>query len=200
MPFAALDDEFFGHPKTARAGLDGAGLYARSLSYCAHYLTDGFVPLPWAREIAKPAVRRKVTDAGFWVEVKGGERFDYAAGDEVYTVEIPGAGFFIPDYLQFNPTAASIRQKRSELHQKRSEAGKKGAITRWQRDSKPDGKPDGKASKSDGKPMANAWQTDSPLPLPLKEPNPEAVQVRGERPGIENNIRNLIDSTLKGAA
>jgi hypothetical protein len=167
MAFAALDDEFFGHPKAAAAGLDGCGLYARSLSYCAHYLTDGFVPKAWVSEIARPAVKQKVTVAGLWVEVTGGEVYQYVAADEAYTVTIPGAGFFIPDYIAFNPSRAEVEAKRSALSDKRSEAGKKGALARWQRDGKADGK-----TMANG--MANAWQSDGPLPLPLKS-FPKAV-------------------------
>lgn len=105
MPFAALADEFHSDPKTVKAGLDGTGLYARALSYCCRYLTDGFVPLAWAAEIARPAVRRKVTAAGLWVEVKGGEHYEYIDGSDTYTVDIAEPGFFIPDYLEYRSPA-----------------------------------------------------------------------------------------------
>lgn len=187
MPFAALDDEFFGHPKTAKAGLDGAGLYTRSLSYVAHYLTDGFVPAAWVSEIAKPAVRKKVTDAGFWIEVSGGERFEYAAGGESYTVLIAEPGFFIPDYLQFNPTRASVLETRNELSRKRSEAGKKGALVRWQRQRQNDGKPHSKTMATG---MATDWQTDGPLPLPHKD-TPRAVTSYETDTAQEKNIEQV---------
>lgn len=140
MAFAALDDEFFGHPKTTTAGNEGAGVYARALSYCAHYLTDGFVPLAWVKEIARPVLRRKITEAGFWVEVEGGEHYEYISGAESYAVDVLEPGYFIPDYLTYNPTRAAVLAKRDELSRKRSEAGKKGALVRWQRDGKTGGK------------------------------------------------------------
>lgn len=169
MPYALLSDEFHSHPKSTKAGLDGCGLYARALSYCGAYLTDGFVPLSWTREIAKPATRNRVTQAGFWTEVKGGEVYEYAADGDAYTVEIPGPGFFIGDYLEYNPTRSAVLAKRDELSKKRSEAGKKGAQVRWQRQRQTD-------SNSDGKPVANAWQADSKrmAPLPLT-PNPQPI-------------------------
>lgn len=190
MPFAALDDEFFGHRKTVAAGLDGCGLYSRSLSYCAHYLTDGWVPKDWAAEIAKPAVRRKVTAAGFWIEVDGGESFEYLADGAQYEVTIPGPGFFIPDYLEFNPTRASVELKRSELSKKRSEAGKKGAQVRWQRQRQTDGKGNGNA-------LATAWPP-SPTPLSASKAVTSSRPDAPERP-VEN-IKNLIDQSLKEAS
>lgn len=176
MPYALLADEFHSDPKTVKATLAGAGLYARSLSYCGHYLTDGFVPFAWAAEIATAAVRRKVTEAGLWIEVAGGETFTYATGDESYIVEIRERGFFIPDYIAFNPTRESVMEKRSELSRKRSEAGKKGAAKRWQRD-----------SKGHGNGVANAWP---PSPTPIDpRPLPSSTTPRprgpnGNGPGL----------------
>jgi hypothetical protein len=174
MPFALLADEFHSDPKTIKAGLAGAGLYARALSYCGHYVTDGFVPLAWASEVAGAAVRRKVTDAGFWVEVVGGETYHYISGDETYTVTITEKGFFIPDYLAYNPTRKSVLEKRSELSQKRSEAGKKGAAARWQRTRQSDGNGDGKA-------IASVKQTDSPLPLPQQQDQEQDLDLNQEQ-------------------
>lgn len=124
MPFAALDDQFHSNPKIIAAGLDGAGLYARALSYCADYLTDGFVPGPWARSVAgrqRRAIDRLV-NAGLWVTADG--------------------GFRVPDYLDYNPSKADIVKRREE----RAKAGRKGARKRWS-GSKGHGK---SHSKSDG--------------------------------------------------
>lgn len=190
MPYALLDDEFFGHPKTTKAGLDGCGLYARSLSYVAHYVTDGFVPKAWVAEIAKPATRRRVTEAGFWLEVSGGERFEYLADGEQYIVEIAEAGYFIPDYLEFNPTRASVMLKRSELSKKRSEAGKKGAQVRWQRQRQTDGKGDDTTHDTS---KATVWP---PSPTPLSTPK----AVTSSRPHERPSIKETIERSLKEAS
>jgi hypothetical protein len=137
MPFAALEDDFHSHPKVIAAGLDGAGLFARALSYCACHLTDGHVPGPWVKEIAGTKIARKVTAAGLWQETDG--------------------GYLIPDYNEFNPTREYVEKQRSELSEKRAAAGRKGAQKRWQRDSNADG-------KHDGNEMANACP---PTPTPL---------------------------------
>ena len=39
-----LSDDFWTHPKIMAVGDSGAGLYARMLSYCGCYLTDGLIP------------------------------------------------------------------------------------------------------------------------------------------------------------
>lgn len=161
MPFAALDDGFHASPKVIRAGLDGTGLYARALSYCADRLTDGFVLYEWAAELAKPAVRKKVTTAGLWIEVVGGETFDYVDEHGRHTVTVPARGYFIPDYLEFNPSKRFVIAKKDELSEKRSEAGKKGARARWgKRDSKAEVLP----SISHGKTVASECP---PSPKPL---------------------------------
>lgn len=164
MSWVLLDDKFHSNEKTLEVGNAGAGLYARALSYCGDHLTDGFVPAGWSREAGSPALRRKLIDGGMWIEVKGGEMFHYVSGDDSYVVEIRKPGYFIPDFLALNPTRDSVLAKRNELSQKRAEAGRKGALKRWHRDSKPDG-------NGDGKPMANGIatekQTDGPPPLPL---------------------------------
>lgn len=44
MPWACLDDGFYDDPRLIDEGLATSGLYARCLSYCARFLTDGYVP------------------------------------------------------------------------------------------------------------------------------------------------------------
>lgn len=154
MPFAALDDGFHSSKKVVKAGLDGAGLYARALSYCADELTDGFVLLEWAAEVGKPSVRKKVTAADLWVEVAGGETFVCHLRDgSPHSVTMPSRGYFLRGYVSFNPSRLEVVDNRAELSRKRSEAGKKGAQARWN----PDGKTDDLPSVSHGKSVATEW-------------------------------------------
>lgn len=44
MTWAALDDGFSDDPRTLKAGLAAAGLYACAMSYVARYLLDGVIP------------------------------------------------------------------------------------------------------------------------------------------------------------
>jgi hypothetical protein len=167
VPWVRLDDKFHGNPKTLAVGNAGAGLYVRALSYCADQLTDGWVPAGWAREAGGRVLPQKLLAASLWIAVTGGEHYEYELEEGFYKPEIPSAGFFIPDYLLMNPSKATVEQKRSDLHQKRSEAGRRGAASRWQNDGKRD-------SKSMAKGMTPAWQADGPVPIPLS--NPSAVR------------------------
>ena len=110
MSWVYLDDKFHSNPKVVSAGNAGAGLYAKSLSYCGDHLTDGFVPMPWARVMGSPTLRAKLVDVGLWQEEHGGYR--------------------IAGYLELNPSREDVLRKRQE----RSEAGKKGAAKRWGHD------------------------------------------------------------------
>lgn len=95
MPWAKLDDSLDGHPKARRAGLEALGLWTRSLSHAAGYLTDGHI------------------DAG-WLEERGGRRA--AKLGELLVVsglwEAADDGFLIHDYLVYNPSREEVEIKR----------------------------------------------------------------------------------------
>lgn len=44
MPWFKIDDGFHGHPKVVELSLGAVGLWTLTGSWCAKYLTDGFVP------------------------------------------------------------------------------------------------------------------------------------------------------------
>lgn len=44
MPWFKVDDGFHGHPKVVELSLEAVGLWTLTGSWCAKYLTDGFVP------------------------------------------------------------------------------------------------------------------------------------------------------------
>jgi hypothetical protein len=108
MPWVLLDDGFHSNPKVLEVGNAGAGLYARALSYCGDHLTDGYVPMSWARTVAAPKLREQLVTAGLWAEDNG--------------------GYQIKDYLEVNPSRAEVEEMRA----KKAEAGRKGAKKRWQ--------------------------------------------------------------------
>lgn len=198
MSYGALDDKLHSHPKTTKAGNAGVGVFCRALSYCSDHLTDGFVPYHWAREIAPPSLLKKVTEAGFWVEAVPGQSWNYVSDDGTYTVTIEERGFFIPDFLTHNPTRESVLAKRSELSKKRSEAGRKGAMVKWQRNGKPDGNGDGKRVANE---VATSLQTDGPLtptPSPESSTNP-STSVEDPKPDAGGDRETTIEM-VKGHA
>lgn len=133
MSWVALDDKFHSNPKIIDAGNAAIGFYARALSYCADHLTDGYVSPAWVREAGSKQLANRLVEHDLWIEVKGGESFEYEVDGSPYVVEIVRSGYFIPDYVVHNPTRAAVEKRRSELSQKRAEAGRKGALRRWQK-------------------------------------------------------------------
>lgn len=98
MTWAKLSDNFHSHPKVQQLGLPAVGLYAMGLSYAAHYLTDGFLPESWVRSQVKGQPYRgliqRLVAAKAWETV----------------LEPPG--YRIVDFLDYNPSAEELRQKR----------------------------------------------------------------------------------------
>lgn len=109
MPWAKLDDGFWMHPKVVMAGNEVAGIFARCLSYCGKYLTDGRVPPEVALAIAgsKRAVEKTV-----------------ASG---FLQELPSGDLYVRDYAHYNPLRDEVEAKREE----RSEKAAKAARARW---------------------------------------------------------------------
>jgi hypothetical protein len=74
-----VDDAWYSHPKTLRAGLAARGLWASAGSWCGKQENDGIVPeevLPLvAPKVPLPTVRRLAAElvaCGLWDEVPGG--------------------------------------------------------------------------------------------------------------------------------
>jgi hypothetical protein len=112
MPWLKVDDAFHRNPKVEAVGLAGAGLYAKALAYCAEYLTDGRVPVRWARMqvVLEPDGAKllgELEEAGLWRRA--------------------GLWFEIPDYLDFNPSKEQVELERES----RSKRGRAGAAARW---------------------------------------------------------------------
>lgn len=112
MTWVKLDDQLHAHPKVMRVGLAGTGLFARALSYCGCYATDGVVPPGWAHAQLAPEdhgnLPEQLVAAGLWEPM-------------------PDGGFRIPDFCELNPSADEVRVRAQE----RSEAGRRAAAARW---------------------------------------------------------------------
>jgi hypothetical protein len=148
MPWAALDDQFHANPKVVAAGLDGAGLYARSISYSANYLTDGFVPEGWARETAPKRLHSRLVSVGLW------DRDDDLGG------------YWIHDYLRFNPTRVDIEKKRLEAAERKRKSRERhdGVTPSVTRDNPRDSHESHSEARAQSRPGAR------PTPLTPEEP------------------------------
>jgi len=104
MGWLRLDDAFGDHPKIAGLSDRAFRAHVLGLLYCAHQVSDGFVPTALA---PKGRTLHELTTAGLWTATR--------------------RGFTIHDWLDWNPSRAEVDSKR---HAK-SIAGAKGAASRW---------------------------------------------------------------------
>lgn len=170
-----VDDSFFSNPKTAMLSDGATALWLRSGSWSAQQLTDGFIP---ARMVSmfrgSDDSVRELCDVGLW------ERDDERDGYRFH------------DWSDYQPDGEEV----DALRRKRSEAGKRGANSRWKRktvdENGKNGKTDGKCH---GKPMANAWQTDGksmanscpvPVPVPDKKEKEEYSSSFSKETGVKD--------------
>lgn len=115
MSWAKIDDRFHDDPKVLRAGNAATGLFARALSYAADHLTNGYVPNEWVIRASKPRERQSLVEAGMWVPAHDGDVFIIETHtNERVEVTISSDGYFIPKYLQFNPTDEKVREERGK--------------------------------------------------------------------------------------
>jgi len=104
MPYVALDDKFPDNPKVAGLSHAAFRLHVVALCYCSAHLTDGIVPKSAQihRKIGTTSkLNAQLIEAGLW--------------------EIVEDGWRIHDYLDWNASAAQIKEKqRRDRERKRS--------------------------------------------------------------------------------
>lgn len=106
MTWTKLDDGFWMHPKVLMAGNAAAGIFARLLSYCGSYLTDGMIPAGVVKTIA--ADDQQALDA-LW------------RSGMIDLLE--SGGVVIPDYLEHQRSKAQVE---ADLETKRANGAKGG--------------------------------------------------------------------------
>jgi hypothetical protein len=178
MTWAKVCDTAHSHPKMLEAGLEAVGLWTLALSHCAAYLTDGHVKRSAAERLAGAHLDRlagRLVHVGLW------------------EVHPSGDGWQVHDFLEFNPSRAAAVALRGDLSTKRSEAGRRGAAARWQKDGKPSFcheanavlpsvLPDGKNLKNAGNSLANDGKRDGkPVANDGPDPDPDPDPREGER-------------------
>ncbi len=182
MTWAKVDDRFHGHSKARRAR-EALALWVLAMSWCADELTDGAVPRDMP-DLLLPGLGE--TFAARLVEVGLWERTD--------------AGYQFHDWLDYQPSAKTVKRERTKLSEARSKAGRAGMAARWAKtdpslnsQGNSDNKPDNKPVTSG---VTNALQKDNPVPDPVPVPNPEpreekrdASRLTGERASAPAHAR-----------
>jgi hypothetical protein len=161
MSWAKVDDQYPDHPKTVAAGLLGELLNFHAWCYAARFLTDGKIANAMANRMANDIANRMASDYG--LAINGCDLIGAVVRAGLW--EQDDEDYIIHDFHDYNPAAADVKQKRNDLSEVRSEAGKRGAQARWQ-----NGKSDGKRH---GKTMA-------PYPLTSKDVINAKTRVRGK--------------------
>lgn len=100
MTWFKIDDNFFLHPKVIAAGNSAVGLFVRAGAWSSNHLTDGFIPHAVALMFGSQDDVDNLLAVDLWAEVDG--------------------GYQIPDFLEYNPSAESVKAEQA----RRSEAGK----------------------------------------------------------------------------
>lgn len=76
MPWFKIDDGFHGHPKVVELTLGAVGLWTLAGSWCAKYLTDGFVPTKTVIRLGGSIDEAlELEHAGLWYSADGGHQF-----------------------------------------------------------------------------------------------------------------------------
>jgi hypothetical protein len=162
VSWVRLDDTLHSHPKVLDAGLEALGLWALALSHCGAYLTDGHVRRAAAMRLAgAPDVLERLASTlvrvGLW------------------EVHPSGDGWQVHDFLAYNPSRAEVQSQRSDLSEKRAEAGRKGAASRWHRDGTANAKPHGNGvANADGKDGNCHGPDHGPVPS-RPDPDPDPI-------------------------
>jgi hypothetical protein len=102
MAWVKLDDKFAEHPKVVQAGPVAGFLYVAGLCYANRHLTNGFIPAAHVTALLtrdgvnSAQLSKRLCAVGLWSE----------------TTKKETPGFLIHDYLQFQPSRASVIKAR----------------------------------------------------------------------------------------
>ncbi|MBE3589986.1 MAG: hypothetical protein IMW98_08510 [Firmicutes bacterium] len=168
MAWVKIDDHFDEHPKLARVGPVGWGVWLAGLAYCNRNLTDGFIP----RSVAATLACFEVVDSEG--RVWSLARTSGMVGEDVDSTwviellvdaglweEVPG-GYRVHDYLDYQPSKEQVISEREA-------ARRRMANVRARRKS---GSEDVPANRTDGSEDVRPKferHSDNPVPVPDKD-------------------------------
>lgn len=98
-----VDDKFHSHPKVVEAGNAAIGLWVRCASWSAEHLTDGHIPTAIRQQFDRKRTADRLIEVGLWVAEED--------------------GYFITDFLDYNPSAQEVRLRR-KIDAERKRAGR----------------------------------------------------------------------------
>lgn len=172
MSWVKIDDQFPDHPKVVAAGPLASWMYVCGLSYCARFLTDGFIPAAQIRRLADvdgaTQLAETLVRVGLWEHAEG--------------------GYQVHDYLEYQPS----KEKALATKEARAEAGAKGGVKSGE--SRREANPKQNASTFGS---TNAKQNRTPSPYPSHTPININSNVEGT--GKERESVSQDSSAVAGA-
>jgi hypothetical protein len=103
VTWVKLDDHFDEHEKVVGLSEAAFRAFVEGLCYCSRNLTDGRIPAAKLKRLTRTRTAGELVDAGLW----------HPNGD----------GVRVHDYLEFQPSSATIRAKRA-ADSERKKSGK----------------------------------------------------------------------------
>jgi hypothetical protein len=116
MPWFAIDDGFYSHPKVRKAGNAAAGLFCRLGAFSAKHSTNGQIDGVVARDYGTAAQLAKLVTVGMLHD-------EPHACDSTRCLQPPIGGYAIHDYLFYNRSRKQVEAAR-EAGRKRQQKGR----------------------------------------------------------------------------
>ncbi len=169
MTWIRLDDAMLDNAKIAAVGPLGFALHVAAIIYCARNLTDGFIPYGHARRLlamswtedqtAHPDKGPLIWTAGIGSGMHGVE--GQMAIDHVIEIlqdaelwQSAPHGYIVHDYLEYNPSKATVLAARAEREESGRKGGQASALARAQAAAQ---------ANNQAKPQAKS----NPVPVPV---------------------------------
>ena len=165
MPWVRVDDRFDEHPKLARVGPLGWGVWLAGLAYCNRNLTDGFIPRASARRLAD--FEFELDGETYQLAVTAGMGGTDLSPDWVINLLLEAAlweevkgGYRVHDYHEYQPSKERVLAERQK-NAKRQEKFRNG-VTPSVTDA---------VSNASSNGTCNEAVTGAPVPVPKPVPN-----------------------------
>jgi len=158
MAWVRVDDAFYDHPKFVALTPGAVGLWVIGLAYCNRNLTDGFIHnLALPRLLADDMdtcvnYANELVAVGTWEEIE--------------------EGYQVVNYLEFQPSAAEVRQQREVERQRKAEWRARKADKRLSREAS---QRDNDGSPADVPAMSRSIPTPTPTPKVKSETRASAL-------------------------
>ncbi|MGW8876359.1 mucin-2 [Streptomyces mirabilis] len=165
MTWFKVDDTFYGHPKTLKAGNAAVGLWVKAGAYAAQHLTEGMVPGVVAQLYGTGPQARKLVAAGLWHE------HGHTCPHSRCRQPAPG-DYYMHDFLIYNPTRARVEDERARSAERQQRARERAAGQRHQERNPPD-------------PSANDGRIDDDPPPENREPSANQIEFPEDIAGQE---------------